>query len=139
MREALAAAGLALPPERFVERAYTIDQARSGLRELMAARPAPTAIVCGNDVLAFGALLEAASLGLQVPRDLSIIGFDDLELARHLQPALTTVRVPTEAMWRTAAERLLGAMRGEAVPRSTEIEVALVVRASTGPVGQGQR
>ncbi len=90
-------------------------------------------MICGNDVLAFGAMLEAANLGLQVPHDLSIVGFDDLEMARHLQLALTTVRVPTEAMWTTAADRLVAAIRGEAFARSTEIDVALVVRQSSGP------
>jgi LacI family transcriptional regulator len=90
-------------------------------------------VVCGNDVLAFGALLEAHKLGLAVPEQLSIVGFDDLDLASHVQPALTTVRVPAEEMWRLAAERLIDALRGAEVPRSTEIEVALVVRGSTAP------
>jgi LacI family transcriptional regulator len=100
---------------------------------LMQVQPAPTAVVCGNDVLAFGALLEAQKLGLEVPTQLSIVGFDDLDLARHVQPALTTVRVPAEEMWRLAAERVIDAMRGAEVPRTTEIEVALVVRDSTAP------
>jgi LacI family transcriptional regulator len=73
-------------------------------------------------------------MGIAVPQALSIVGFDDLELAHHVQPALTTVRVPAEAMWRTAADRLIAALRGEAVPHATEIDVALVVRESTGPV-----
>ncbi|WP_066705684.1 LacI family DNA-binding transcriptional regulator [Curvibacter delicatus] len=133
VRRTLQAAGLDLPSKRLVERPYALADAREGLRQLMAQKPAPTAVICGNDVLAFGAMLEAASLGLQVPSDLSIVGFDDLEMARHLRPALTTVRVPTEAMWTTAADRLVAAIRGEAFPRSTEIDVALVVRQSTGP------
>ena len=133
VREALAAASLALPPERLVERPYALADARSGMCQLMAETPAPTAIVCGNDVLAFGAMLEAQAMGLALPRDLSIVGFDDLELARHLQPALTTVQVPTEQMWSLAADRLMSALRGEPVQRSTRIDVALVVRQSTAP------
>lgn len=132
-RRALRDAGIDLPAARLVERKYSIAAARDGFRELMAAAPAPTALLCGNDVLAFGALLEAQKAGIAVPKQLSIVGFDDLELARHLQPALTTVRVPADEMWRTAAERLIGALRGQPVPRSTEIEVSLVVRDSTGP------
>ena len=134
VRRTLQAAGLDLPPERLVECPYNLDGAREGLRQLMAHAPTPTAVLCGNDVLAFGAMLEAASLGLQVPHDLSIVGFDDLEMARHLQPALSTVQVPTEAMWSAAADRLVAAIRGEPVQRSTKIDVALVVRKSTGPV-----
>ncbi|MEJ8824559.1 substrate-binding domain-containing protein [Variovorax humicola] len=72
-------------------------------------------------------------VGVEVPKDLSVVGFDDLEMARHLHPALTTMRVPTEAMWSTAADRLLGTLAGETPPRNTEVEVALVVRESTGP------
>jgi LacI family transcriptional regulator len=134
VRRAMQAAGLKLTPERLVERAYALADAREGLRQLMAHKPAPTAVICGNDVLAFGAMLEAASLGLQVPQDLSIVGFDDLEIARHLQPALSTVQVPTETMWSTAADRVVAAIRGEPVQRSTKVDVALVVRQSSGPV-----
>ena len=133
VRDALAAAGLELPPARLVERRYGVAAAREGLRQLMDAKLPPTAIVCGNDVLAFGALLEAQRLGLAVPGQLSIVGFDDLELAAHVAPALTTVRVPAEEMWRTAAERLLAALAGDSLPRETEIQVALVVRESSGP------
>lgn len=133
LRRALKAAGLKLPPERLAERPYTLTDAREGMRTLMAQTPAPTAVICGNDVLAFGAMLEAQSLGLKIPRDVSIVGFDDLELARHLHPALTTVRVPTDEMWTLAAERMLAAIAGEPIVRSTEVDAALVVRQSTGP------
>ena len=134
VRRALRVAGLGLTPRQLVERPYGIAAARDGLRELMAVRPPPTALVCGNDVLAFGALLEAQRLGIAVPQALSIVGFDDLELAHHVQPALTTVHVPAQEMWRTAADRLIAALRGEAVPHATEIEVSLVVRESTTAV-----
>ncbi len=134
VRQALASVGIELTPERLVERAYGLAEARTGLRELMAQRPVPTAVVCGNDVLAFGAMLEAACLGLEIPRDVSILGFDDLEMARHLQPALTTVRVPTEEMWSIAADRLIAAITGVPFPHSTKVDVALIVRQSTGPV-----
>ena len=133
VREALNAAGLELPAARLVERRYGLAAAREGLRQLMAVKTPPTAIVCGNDVLAFGALLEAQRLGLAVPQQLSIVGFDDLELASQVQPALTTVRVPADEMWRCAAERVLAALAGEAPPRETEMQVALVVRESSAP------
>ena len=133
VRQAMKAAGLPLTAGRLVERRYGIAAARDGLRQLMAAEAPPSAVICGNDVLAFGALLEAQRLGLAVPRQLSIVGFDDLELASHLNPALTTVHVPAGDMWRQAADRVIAALRGEEVPRATEIEVALVVRGSTGP------
>jgi LacI family transcriptional regulator len=99
----------------------------------MASKPVPTAVLCGNDVLAFGALLEAARMGLRVPQDVSVIGFDDLEMARHIQPALTTLHVPTQLLWNTVADRIIAALEQLPVPPATEVEVELVVRESTGP------
>jgi LacI family transcriptional regulator len=79
-------------------------------------------------------MLEAFHMNLQIPEDVSVIGFDDLEMSRHLRPALTTVRVPTESLWSKAAELLLTKLRNEPVAMHTEVEVALVVRESCGPV-----
>lgn len=133
VRAALAEHGLALAPGHLVERHYELSDGREGLRALMSASPAPTAIVCGNDVLAVGALLQAQEMGIAVPRELSIIGFDDLELARHMHPALTTVHVPTQEMWECAAERLIAALQHQPCPAATEFKVELVVRGSSGP------
>ena len=133
VRQALKQAGLKLPAQHLVERPYGLAEARDGLRQLMATQPAPTAIVCGNDVLAFGALLEAHKLGIAVPQQLSIIGFDDLEMARHIRPALTTLHVPTPLLWRTVAERVIAALEQAPLQRATEVEVELVVRESSGP------
>jgi len=133
VRKALKEAGIELPASRLVERPYGLAEARDGFRALMAAVPAPTAILCGNDVLAFGALLEAQRMKIVVPKALSIIGFDDLEMARHIHPALTTVHVPTEKMWGAAADRLIEALDKRPVATATEVEVELVVRDSTGP------
>jgi LacI family transcriptional regulator len=136
VRDALAAAGLSLPPARVAERRYGLAAAREGLRQLLDTPSPPSAVVCGNDVLALGALFEAQQLGLDVPRDLSIVGFDDLEIASHVHPALTTVHVPAEAMWRRAAERVLAMLQGQAPPPDAPIDVSLVVRGSTAPPPQ---
>jgi len=133
VRRELHAAGLELAADRLVERRYGIAAARDGFRELISVRPAPTAIVCGNDVLAFGALLEARRMNIDVPKSVSLVGFDDLELANQVDPALTTVHVPAEEMWNAAADRLLVALHGDSAPRCTEIQVSLVVRGSTAP------
>jgi LacI family transcriptional regulator len=132
VRDALAAAGLSLPPRWLVESPYTVQDARHATRRLLQTRPAPTALLCGNDVLAFGALLESAASGIDVPASLSVVGFDDLDLARQWRPALTTVHVPIEHMWTFAAEYLLGRLDGSVgEPVQREIEVELVVREST--------
>ncbi len=139
VRAALAAAGIALPPSRLVERRYSLAAAREGLQRLLEASPRPTAVVCGNDVLAFGALFEAQRLGLSVPGDLSIVGFDDLELSSHLHPALTTVHVPAEQMWKQAADHVLALLDDVEPPSASEIEVSLVVRGSTAPPARSRR
>jgi LacI family transcriptional regulator len=134
VRQALRAARLSLPHKALIEAPYTLQAARQGTRTLLAADPAPTALVCGNDVLAWGALLECQALGVDVPRTLSVVGFDDLEISRHWQPALTTMHVPTEHMWTLAADYLLDRLNqrvGEALQQ--EVEVELLVRGSTAP------
>jgi LacI family transcriptional regulator len=131
--ETLRAAGLLLPEEWILECRYEFSEAGQALRRLLALSPRPSAIVCGNDVLAIGALFEAQAAGVRVPADLSIMGFDDLELAQHVRPGLTTMRVPTDEMWRRAADYLLNALSGRPVAEKFEIEVSLVVRESTGP------
>ena len=133
VRGALAKAGLALAPQHFVERRYALADAREGFRLLMSSEPRPTAVICGNDVLAMGALLEAKRMRVDVPRAVSVVGFDDLEMARHIHPALTTLHVPTEQLWQTVADRIVAALEKRPVQAVTEVEVELVVRASTGP------
>lgn len=133
VRQALAAQGIALRPERLIECKYDIAAGRRAARRLLAQNNPPTAIICGNDVLALGALLECQATGIQVPERLSITGFDDLPITRHMTPALTTMRVPSSEMGRCAAEYLLARLAGEAPPPSTELDVELIVRASTAP------
>ena len=134
LRSALQDAGVDWPDSFLIESPYALAEARSGMRQLMQLNPRPTGVICGNDVLALGAMLEAFHMNLQIPEDVSVIGFDDLEMSRHLRPALTTVRVPTESLWSKAAELLLTKLRNEPVAMHTEVEVALVVRESCGPV-----
>ena len=133
VRAALSERALELPAAWVVERDVTIAQARDGFRQLMAGAERPSAIVCGNDVLAFGALLEAQAMGIEVPGELSITGFDDMEWSSQISPSLTTVHIPLEEMGRRAGDYLLGRLNGEPVAHATKIEVNLVLRESTGP------
>lgn len=72
-------------------------------------------------------------MGLAVPGDVSITGFDDMEWAAHLSPSLTTVHIPLSEMGTRAADYLLGRLRDEPVTHATRIDVSLVLRQSTGP------
>ena len=89
--------------------------------------------MCGNDVLAAGALARANQLGLRVPEDVSITGFDDIELAKILHPPLTTVHVPHRLMGRTAAEILIRKVAGETETIITELPVEIAQRGSLAP------
>lgn len=128
---ALADAGLALPDWRVVEQPFSLAGGRAALAELLALTEAPTAIVCGNDLLAAGALLEAASRKLPVPERLSVVGIDNLDIAAHLVPPLTTVHLPTAQLGTLAAEHVLARLSGAPVPARRELPVALVLRGST--------
>jgi LacI family transcriptional regulator len=110
VREALDAAGLKLPAALLREAPYNLGAAREAARRLLA--ESPTALVCGNDVLAWGVLLECQAQDIAVPQQLSVVGFDDLELSRQWRPGLTTVHVPTERMWELAADYLLDRLEG---------------------------
>ena len=132
VRAALAARSIPLPAERLLERPYTFAAGREAMRQL-ASRRGPTAIVCGNDVLAIGALAECRALGIAVPDALSLTGFDDLDFAAHTSPTLTTIRVPCEALGATAADALLAIVEGGDATRCNELPVELVVRETTAP------
>lgn len=131
--KALDARGLAVAPAHLIEQPYDVGAGRAGFRALMA-QPAderPTAICCGNDVLAVGAVLEAQAMGLRVPDDVSIAGFDDLPMAEHLPPGLTTVRVPSRRMGRYAADYILGQATGAPFAARVELQTELIIRGTT--------
>jgi LacI family transcriptional regulator len=103
-------------------------------RELLDLRPRPTAVVCFNDKVAVGVMVAAAARGLRVPEDLSVAGFDDIDVSRATTPRLTTVRQPLQEMGRTAVTMLMRQLDGHAHEAlSMELETRLVVRESTGP------
>jgi LacI family transcriptional regulator len=136
VERAMARHGLRLPLERVVQRPYSIEDGREGLRQLLRHEPWPTAIVAGNDVLAFGLLREALERGMSVPRDLSITGIGDLDLASQLLPPLTTVRTPRDQMGHLAAEFLMQAAEGKRMELPPELPVQLIVRGTTAPPGR---
>lgn len=133
VRAALAERGASLAPGHLLEHAYEYAEGRRAASQLLATRPRPTAIVCGNDILALGVLFECRARGLEVPGDVSITGFDDLELAANVDPPLTTMRVPATEMGRRAAEYLLSRLNDMPAPDKVELDVTLIVRASTSP------
>jgi len=131
---ALAAAGVMPDPSLVVESNFEIDGGRSAARELLAWGERPTAIFAFNDQLAIGAMQAAADVGLSVPDDLSVVGFDDTAEAQIVTPRLTTVHQPLAEIGRMGVSllsRLLDGQRVEAL--HVELETTLVVRDSTAP------
>lgn len=134
---ALAAHGMRLDAHHLVERSYTFMAGREAMRKLMALEPRPTAVICGNDVLAVGALTECHAMNIDVPKAVSITGFDDMDIASITIPPLTTVRVPTRQLGYLAAEYIVSRVEGVEAPSTPELDVDLVVRGTAGPPAVG--
>ncbi|UTW11159.1 LacI family DNA-binding transcriptional regulator [Marinobacterium rhizophilum] len=130
VRDALARRELSLPDELVIEGPIGIEHGQKAFKLLMSRSPRPTVIVCGADPLAYGAIFESKVLGVEVPQDVSITGFDDTWLAAHLTPSLTTLRTPQQQMSLLSAEYLIAKLKGEDVDVPPTLGVDLVVRES---------
>ncbi|URV29498.1 LacI family DNA-binding transcriptional regulator [Burkholderia gladioli] len=134
VRDALAERGIAIHPAHEVEGYWSVKEGRQLLRRIMEAKvPPPTAIVCGNGSFAMGAMLEAIAIGIDVPSQLSLIGFDDFELMAELPIPITTVRVPSAEIGKQAARLILAQLDGQAEVASIGWSAELMVRASCAP------
>lgn len=127
---ALRDGGLGIDHDAIVESGHTIAEARLAMSRLLLLSKKPTAVICGNDTLAYGALQECIRSGIRVPDDISISGFDDIEIASHCVPALTTLRVPAHEVGQQAALIVLGAQQSTKV-NSVRFELDLIVRGTT--------
>ncbi|MGA2041970.1 MAG: LacI family DNA-binding transcriptional regulator [Roseiarcus sp.] len=133
-QQALADAGVAFEAALLRHGDWLPAQASRHARALIAQTPRPSAIFCANDLMAMGALEAAALDGLRVPEDISIMGYDDQELARYTNPPLSTLVLPNYEMGRRAAELLIDiATHGAGAPAPTiRVDGPLVERASVG-------
>jgi LacI family transcriptional regulator len=130
--EALRAAGVPVRRELRREGPHGRPVAHRLTRELLSLPDPPTAVFAASDTQALGVLEAASFEGFDVPGDLSVVGYDDLEVAAYV--GLTTVRQPLEESGRRGVERLVAAVRGEdRAPLEEELELELVVRRTTGP------
>lgn len=131
-RAAMDAAGAAIAPSLLSHGPFHVDEGVSQARRLLRLRDRPTAIITGNDLQALGVYQAAREARLHIPEDVSVIGFDDLPIARWVSPPLTTIRQPLFEMAETAAEMVLDLAKGiqPAQPR-LELATELVVREST--------
>ncbi|MFC5848835.1 LacI family DNA-binding transcriptional regulator [Deinococcus petrolearius] len=115
-REALESRGVAYVPSLVVQGDFREPSGLIGMQRLLAAHPDITAVFCANDQMAYGARLALYRLGIRVPEDVSLVGFDDLPGSCYTTPPLTSVRQPMEEMGQWLARFVLGRLLGEAVP-----------------------
>lgn len=133
-KESLKEANLPIDTQLIADCGPTIDDGYQAAKSLLQLPGRPTAIVSINDLLAIGALRAAEDLGLRVPNDLSLVGFDDIAMAKYIVPRLTTVSKNAHALGMLAFETLLARMQNPDLPRQViHGSTTLIIRESTGP------
>ena len=132
---AIADAGIEMPEAWNVYSPYSISHSKAVCLELLSQPNRPTALLCGNDIIAQGAIYAAAKLGISVPRELSIIGIGDFPGSAEIEPGLTTIRIPARRIGRSAGLGLVKAIAQEdpqAIDRD-KLDIELIMRATTAP------
>lgn len=127
--------GLPARPEWIVRGDFSLESGHEAARRILAMEDRPTAVFCSADMVAFGLIAGLMKAGVRVPDDVSVVGFDDIEMSEFYIPSLTTIRQDRHRMGRRAAEVLLSSLRqrGSRAGGEERIPVDLVVRASTAP------
>ena len=129
--DALRTANCTIAPHRKLETTYSIADAKKAVLELVSQGPMPSAILCGNDVLAWGAMHALARAGLRVPEDITVTGIGDFKGSRDFEPPLTTVRIPAPQIGARAAEMIIASITGPTpTPQNTLIPSELKIRAT---------
>ena len=129
----LAEHGIWLGRDQVIQKPWSIREGHAAFEQIWQSGHRPTAVICGNDYLAAGVLAACAERSLRVPDDLSVVGYDDLEIAAFLNPPLTTVKVPSADIGTTVADVMLGSVDSSDGMHSVELTAELIVRQSTAP------
>lgn len=131
-RAALASAGLSIADDHLSRGGFAYEDGVRGFTEIISSPTPPTGIFCANDMVAVGALNQAMNMGIDVPGDVSIVGFDDLEIASWPCFRVTTVRVDLASMARAAADAVVGQLHGKRVVPAPPYPTELVLRRTHG-------
>jgi len=118
---------------------YDAETIRTYAANRLQCEDSPTAVFAVNDIIAISVMKQAIDMGLEVGRDISIVGFNDLDIASQVTPPLTTIRTPAAAMGARAVEVLTNALGGQPLPKSTTLPVEFIIRGSSGPPGKTSR
>ena len=127
---ALDEAGISPRPEWIAQCRYDVGEAKQIIQGWLSGPHRPSAVVTGNDIIAQGAIYAAQSLGRSIPGDLSVVGIGDFRSSAHIEPALTTVRIPARRIGRAAADEIVKLIEGTGAASPILIEPELKVRAS---------
>lgn len=127
--------GLPARSELIIRGDFSLDSGHAAAERILAMPDRPTAVFCAADMVAFGLMAGLQKAGVRVPEDISVVGFDDIEMSEFYVPALTTIRQDRKALGRRAADVLLGRLSGPAGDKAVEplFPVELVIRDSTAP------
>lgn len=136
MMEERARLGLPAREDWIIRGDFSLQSGFEAAAKIIAMEDRPTAVFCAADTVAFGLMAGLTTGGLRVPQDISVVGFDDIDMSEYYVPALTTIRQDRVRLGRTAAARLLDCLNGPTTPDPKEelLPVELVVRASTAPL-----
>jgi LacI family repressor for deo operon, udp, cdd, tsx, nupC, and nupG len=135
-RQAMTEAGLRLRPEWIIPGDYTMDAGMAAAKAVVALAEQPSAVFCGNDETSIGFISTLREAGIECPRDISVVGFDDIAVSRHFAPPLTTMRQPRDQLGAVATDALIDIIEGTGptdAPVNVVLNAELVVRASTAP------
>lgn len=129
--------GVSIPENWRSEAPYSISQAKRATLDLLKTEPLPTALLCGNDVIAQGAIYAAQKAGLSIPRDISVIGIGDFKGSEDLEPGLTTISIPAQTIGAIAGENFTRIITtGDTEILRFKCDLSCVVRSTTGPAAR---
>jgi len=133
-RQSLVNHGIPYDEGLVLQREYTTASGRQAMKQLLGRTEPPTAVFCGNDIIAIGAIAAVKEAGYRVGKDISIAGFDDLDMFEAVEPSLTSIRIPGYEMGKQGAHVLIDMIEGKIKePRHYVLETELMKRESTGP------
>lgn len=127
---ALESAELKLRPEWIIEQPFTFEGGRSAVRQVLGGAQRPTVLICGNDLIAIGAIAQCREQNIDVPNELSVTGSDDIEIANMVEPPLTTVHVPKVEIGSLAAHRIVSLIEGSTSVEVSPLSTRVVIRDS---------
>ncbi|HHY81874.1 MAG TPA: LacI family transcriptional regulator [Clostridiales bacterium] len=130
MWSAMAKYGIQFNPDWFIEDDFSVQAGKDSMEKLLQMKERPTAVICVNDLVAVGALHTAVRMGLKVPEDISIVGFDNTYLTEWVMPEITSVDIQPKQLGRMAVEVMIGHLEGREVPKDIVFDSQLVIRDS---------